>query len=71
MENKEKIKPGKYAELVYKLYQVDADGTETLIYESDAEEPEKLIFGVTRGLLPVLEKALDGLAAGSPTPQGS
>lgn len=44
MENKEKIKPGKYAELVYKLYQVDADGTETLIYESDAEEPEKLIF---------------------------
>lgn len=64
MENKETIKPGKYAELVYKLYQVDADGTETLIYESDAEEPEKLIFGVTRGLLPVLEKALDGLAAG-------
>lgn len=64
MENKETIKPGKYTELVYKLYQVDADGTETLVYESEAEEPEKLIFGVTRGVLPVLEKALDGLAAG-------
>ena len=64
MENKETIKPGKYTELVYKLYQVDADGKETLVYESEAEEPEKLIFGVTRGVLPVLEKALDGLAAG-------
>lgn len=64
MENKEIIKPGKYTELVYKLFQVEPDGTETLIYESEAEEPEKLVFGVTRGLLPVLEKALDGLAAG-------
>lgn len=61
---KETIKPGKYAEIVYKLYEVGADGKETLIYESEAEEPEKLIFGVTRGILPVLEKALDGLAAG-------
>ncbi len=61
---KETIKPGKYAEIVYKLYEVGADGKETLIYESEAEEPEKFIFGVTRGILPVLEKALDGLAAG-------
>jgi len=64
MENKEAIKPGKYIELVYKLYQKEADGSETLVYESEADEPEKLIFGVTRGVLPVLEKALDGLVAG-------
>lgn len=61
---KEIIKPGKHVELVYKLYATDDDGRETLVYESDAEEPERLIFGVTRGVLPVLEKALDGLAAG-------
>ncbi len=64
MENKEIIKPGKYTELIYKLYAVEPDGKEELIYESDAEEPEKLVFGATRGVLPVLEKALDGLAAG-------
>ncbi len=64
MSEKEIIKPGKYAELVYKLYVVEPDGNEELIYESAADEPEKLVFGVTRGVLPVLEKALDGLAAG-------
>lgn len=62
---KDTIKPGKYAEIVYKLYEVEPDGKETLIYESEAEEPEKLIFGVTRGILPVLEKELDGKAAGT------
>lgn len=57
MSEKEIIKPGKYAELVYKLYVVEPDGNEELIYESAADEPEKLVFGVTRGVLPVLEKA--------------
>lgn len=64
MAEKEIIKPGKYVELTYKLYVRDADGKEELMYESEAEEPEKLVFGVTRGVLPVLEKALDGLATG-------
>ncbi|MDE6042962.1 MAG: FKBP-type peptidyl-prolyl cis-trans isomerase [Muribaculaceae bacterium] len=64
MANNEIIKPGKYTELVYRLYQIEPDGKETLVYESDEAEPEKLVFGVTRGVLPVLERALDGLAAG-------
>lgn len=64
MAEKEIIKPGKYTELVYKLYVVNPDGTDELIYESAADDPEKLIFGVSRGVLPVLEKALDGLAEG-------
>lgn len=59
----EKIEPGKYVELVYDLYEINADG-EKLVHQSDEKDPEKIVFGVTRGVIVPLEQALDGLAVG-------
>ena len=59
----EQIKPGKYVEMVYDLYVVDTDG-EQLVHQVDPENPEKIVFGVTPGVIAPLEKALDGLASG-------
>lgn len=58
----EKIEPGKYVELGYDLYQVNPDGTETLVHQTDEADPEKIVFGVTRGVIVPLEKAIEGLA---------
>lgn len=60
----EKIEPGKYVEMGYDLYRVDADGTETLVHQTDTEDPEKIVFGVTRGMIVPLEKAIEGLEKG-------
>lgn len=60
----EKIEPGKYVELGYDLYQVNADGSETLVHQTSPEDPERIIFGVTRGVIEPLEHAIDGLEAG-------
>ncbi|MBD5246653.1 MAG: peptidylprolyl isomerase [Barnesiella sp.] len=60
----EKIKPGKYVEITYNLYQINPDGTEKLVHQVDPADPEKFIFGVTRGMIEPLEVALDGLEAG-------
>lgn len=60
----EKIEPGKYVEITYDLYEVGPDGAETLVHQVDAEEPERLVIGVTPGLVEPLEKALNGLGAG-------
>ncbi len=60
----EKIQTGKYVEMGYDLYRVDADGTETLVHQTDADDPEKIVFGVTRGVIEPLEKALEGLGKG-------
>lgn len=60
----EKIQPGKYVELTYTLYVKDNDGKENAVHVSDPEDPERIIFGVTRGVIPELEKALDGKAQG-------
>ncbi|MDE5978548.1 MAG: peptidylprolyl isomerase [Muribaculaceae bacterium] len=57
----EKIQPGKYVELGYDLYAVEPDGTEKLVHQTDAEDPEKIVFGVTQGVIVPLEKAIDGL----------
>lgn len=59
----EKITPGKYVELGYDLYAVTPEG-ETLVHQTDREDPEKIIFGVTRGMIRPLELAVDGLAKG-------
>jgi FKBP-type peptidyl-prolyl cis-trans isomerase SlyD len=59
----EKIQPGKYVEMVYDLYVVNPDG-EQLVHQVDVENPEKIIFGVTPGVIVPLEKALDGLQTG-------
>lgn len=61
----EKIKPGKYVELVYDLYEVNPDG-EKLVHQVDPQDPEKIIFGVTQGVIIPLERAIDGLEEGSP-----
>lgn len=62
--DKETIKPGKYVELVFDLYKVNADGSETKVHEVTDDAPESIVFGVTEGMIKPLEKALDGLAAG-------
>jgi len=60
----EKIAPGKYVELGYDLYKVTADGTETLVHQTRKEDPEKIVFGVTQGMIKPLETAIEGLSAG-------
>lgn len=61
-ETKQKITPGKYIEIGYDLYTVDNSGAETLVHQVDPADPERLVFGVTRGVIEPLEKALDGLS---------
>lgn len=58
------IKPGKYFEIAYKLYRVNADGSETLVHEVTAEDPDRAICGVTLGFVEALDEALLGLKAG-------
>lgn len=60
----EKIQSGKYVELVFELYKINPDGTEELVHEVTADEPERIVFGLTQGLIKPLEKALEGLEAG-------
>ncbi|MCC8071954.1 MAG: FKBP-type peptidyl-prolyl cis-trans isomerase [Bacteroidales bacterium] len=59
----ERIQPGKYVELVYNIYDL-SDGNETLIHQSDREDPERFVYGVDRGLLPALERELMNLEQG-------
>ena len=60
----EKIEPGKYVELGYDLYAIEPDGTEKLVHQTNKEDPEKIVFGVTQGMIRPLEKAIEGLEAG-------
>lgn len=60
----EKIQPGKYVELGYDLYRVNPDGSETLVHQTDKSDPERIIFGVTRGMIRPLEEAIEGLEPG-------
>lgn len=60
----EKIQPGKYVELGYDLYRIDPDGSETLVHQTNTEDPERIVFGVTRGMIRPLEVAIDGLEPG-------
>lgn len=60
----EKVIPGKYVELGYDLYRVQPDGSETLVHQTDKDDPEKIVFGITRGVIAPLEKAIEGLEQG-------
>lgn len=60
----EKIEPGKYVEMAYSLYEIDGDGGETLVYETEEKMPETIVFGVTQGVMEPLLKVLDGKKAG-------
>ena len=61
--NTQRIAPGKYVEMGYDLYTVE-DGKETLVHQTDADDPEKIVYGVTEGMIEDLERALLGLEAG-------
>ncbi|MCM1029713.1 MAG: hypothetical protein NC342_08950 [Pseudoflavonifractor sp.] len=60
----EKIQPGKYVELVYDLYQSVPGAEEQLVHQSTTDDPERFIFGVTKGMIRPLEEAIDGLEPG-------
>ncbi len=64
MSEKEKIEPGKYFELIYKLYRINPDGTETLVHEVESDDPDRAILGITPGFVVALENAVLGLGAG-------
>lgn len=59
----EKIQPGKYVELGYDLYEVTPEG-EKLVHQTSADDPERFVFGVTKGVIVPLEHAIDGLEVG-------
>ena len=59
-----KIEPGKYFEIVYSLFRVNSDGSETLVHEVDADEPDCAILGITPGFVPALETRITGLKKG-------
>lgn len=59
-----KIEPGKYFEIAYKLYRINEDGSEELVHEVTADDPDRVIDGVTIGLVEALDKDLAGKEAG-------
>lgn len=60
----EKIQPGMYVELGYDLYEINPEGGEKLVHQTVADDPEKIVFGVTPGMIRPLEQAIDGLHQG-------
>ena len=58
------IKPGKYFEIAYKLYRVNSDGSEDLVHEVEADEPDRAICGVTLGFVEALDEHLLGKKEG-------
>ena len=58
------IEPGKYFEIAYQLFRVNPDGTETLVHEVTADDPDRAICGVTLGFVEALDEALVGKKAG-------
>lgn len=53
-----------YVELGYDLYEIAPDGTEVTVHQTDADDPERIIYGVTEGVLEPLEQELEGKQAG-------
>ncbi|MDE5972876.1 MAG: FKBP-type peptidyl-prolyl cis-trans isomerase [Muribaculaceae bacterium] len=60
----ETIKEGQYVALGYDLYEVAADGTQTIVHTTDEKNPEQFVFGLTPGMIQPLEKAVEGLSEG-------
>lgn len=58
------IKPGKYFEIAYKLFRVNEDGTETLVHEVTADDPDRAVCGLTLGFVEALDEQLLGKNAG-------
>lgn len=59
----ETIKPGKYIELAYEVYEVEKEEN-ALMMKFTEEHPDCFIFGVEKDVLPDFEKGLQGLKAG-------
>lgn len=59
----EKIQPGKYVEVTYDLYEITPEG-DKLVHQVLADDPEKVVVGVTPGLIEPFEKAITGLQEG-------
>ena len=57
-----KIENGKYFEISYKLYRVNKDGSETLVHEVTADDPDRAVAGLTLGFVEALEEELQGLS---------
>lgn len=62
---KETVQPGKYVELGYDLYTVAADGKQELVHQTNPEDPERIIFGVTPGVIEPLAAAIENKEAGA------
>lgn len=60
----QKIEPGKYVEIAYDLYTLDGEGHETLRHQVPATEPERIVYGVTPGVIVPLADAINGLGEG-------
>ena len=56
------VKPGKYVEFTYEVYELDG-GNEELMFSATAEHPDKTIFGADETIIPALRNALEGKAA--------
>lgn len=61
MKKEEIAGPGKYVEYSYKLYD---DKSGELLFETPAEEPDFMVFGVSHEIVPGLVQALEGLKKG-------
>lgn len=61
MSNIEKAGPGKFVAFTYKLS--DA-GNGNLIFETPADAPDNMVYGVTSDIVPALQNAMHGLKRG-------
>lgn len=57
------IEPGQFVALSYDLYDI-TDGKETLLHQVPAENPEKMVYGVTPNVIEPLMEAIKGLNQG-------
>ena len=60
-DGREVVGPGKFVEYSYKLYN-DADGS--LLFETPADAPDEMVYGVTPGIVPGLMTVMEGLGKG-------
>lgn len=59
MEQKQTIGPGKFVAYAYKLYN---DKTGELLFETPADAPDVMVYGVSHDVIPGLIEALKGLS---------
>lgn len=59
----EVVRPGKYVELAYDLYEID-NGKEELMLSMTRERPECIVFGVEQNVIPALCNAIENKAIG-------